>query len=177
MAFVFTTRLEQSLFFLNPKFQASRCFLRLYRLVCVRSGWKPRRLFFSRCSSYNICGGNTHNRIKIHIIYLIIHYRGDGAQSVRKLKSLDCVKTEIYYYSMRLRHQRRFDDATRLEKLFDSLTEHIGRYCKFCRSTGLGRGFVWYSLRLRHQRENLKKEQQKQIGSRDLFIFFSPKIS
>ena len=36
----------QSLFFLNPAFQASSFFLWQYRLVCVRPGQKPRRLFF-----------------------------------------------------------------------------------------------------------------------------------
>ena len=56
----------------------------------------------------------------------LLSTRGDGLEPVRKLKSLEWVKTEIYWYSMRLRHQRRFDDANNLEKLFDSLTEHIG---------------------------------------------------
>ena len=59
---------------------------------------------------------------------IFFNCRGDGAEPVRKLKSLECVKTEIYWYSLRLRHQRRFDDANRLEKLFDTLTEHIGMY-------------------------------------------------
>ena len=36
-AFVFATRIEQFLLFLNPKFQASSLFSRLYRSVCVRS--------------------------------------------------------------------------------------------------------------------------------------------
>ena len=40
-AFVFATRIVQSLFYLNPKFQASSFFLRLCRLVCVRLGGKP----------------------------------------------------------------------------------------------------------------------------------------
>ena len=34
-AFVFTTRIVQFLFYLNPKFQASSSFLCLYRSVCV----------------------------------------------------------------------------------------------------------------------------------------------
>ena len=40
---VFALQIVQSLFFLNPKFQASSLFLRLYRSVCVRSG-KPKDL-------------------------------------------------------------------------------------------------------------------------------------
>ena len=43
-AFVFATRIVQSLYFLNPKFQASSHLLWLYRPVCVGPGRKPRRL-------------------------------------------------------------------------------------------------------------------------------------
>ena len=42
----------QSHFFLNLNFQAFSYFLWLYRPVCVRPGWKPRRLVFSCCGSY-----------------------------------------------------------------------------------------------------------------------------
>ena len=44
--FVFATRIVQSLFFLNPKFQASSFHLWHYMPVCVRLGWKSRRPFF-----------------------------------------------------------------------------------------------------------------------------------
>ena len=44
-AFVFATRILQSLFFLNPKFQASSHLLWLYRPVCVGPGRKPRDPF------------------------------------------------------------------------------------------------------------------------------------
>ena len=40
-AFVFTTRIIQFLFFLNPKFQASSHPLLLHRPVCVGPGQKP----------------------------------------------------------------------------------------------------------------------------------------
>ena len=46
------TDIVQSLFFLNPKFQASSSFLSLYRPVCVGPGRKPRRPFFSRRGSF-----------------------------------------------------------------------------------------------------------------------------
>ena len=46
-AFVFATRIEQFLYFLNPKFLASSLFLWLYRLVCVRPDRKPKLLVFS----------------------------------------------------------------------------------------------------------------------------------
>ena len=43
--FVFATKIVQSLFFLNPKFQASSYLLWLHSLVCVRPGWKPEHWF------------------------------------------------------------------------------------------------------------------------------------
>ena len=45
-AFFFATWIVQFVFFLNLKFQASSLFLRLYRLVSVGPGRKPRRPFF-----------------------------------------------------------------------------------------------------------------------------------
>ena len=47
-AFVFATRIVQSLYYLNPKFQASNHLLWLYSLVCVGPGRKPRRPVFSQ---------------------------------------------------------------------------------------------------------------------------------
>ena len=47
-AFVFASRIVQSLYFLNPKFQASSHLLWLYSLVCVGPGRKPQRPIFSR---------------------------------------------------------------------------------------------------------------------------------
>ena len=51
-AFVFTTQIVQSLYFLNLKFQASSHLLWLHSLVYVGPGWKPRRQVFSRRGSY-----------------------------------------------------------------------------------------------------------------------------
>ena len=51
-AFVFATQIGQSLYFLNPKFQASGHLLWLYSPVCVGPGWKPRRQVFLRRGSY-----------------------------------------------------------------------------------------------------------------------------
>ena len=45
-AFVFATRIEQSLFFLNPKFQASSHLMWLYSPVCVGPGRKLRKPVF-----------------------------------------------------------------------------------------------------------------------------------
>ena len=44
-AFVFATRIVQSLYFLNPKFQASSHLLSLYSLVCVGPGRKQECWF------------------------------------------------------------------------------------------------------------------------------------
>ena len=54
-AFVFATRIVQTLYYLNLKFQASSHLLWLYSTVCVGPGRKPRRPVFSQRGSYN-CG-------------------------------------------------------------------------------------------------------------------------
>ena len=51
-AFVFATRIVQSLYFLNPKFQASSHLLWLYSPLCVGPGRKPRRPVFSQRGLY-----------------------------------------------------------------------------------------------------------------------------
>ena len=62
-AFIFATRIVQSLFLLNPKFHASSHLLWLYRTVCVGPGQKPRRPVFSERGSSKctpeICGRYT----------------------------------------------------------------------------------------------------------------------
>ena len=50
--FVFATRIVQSLYFLNTKFQASSHLLWLYSPVCVGPGRKPQRLVFSQRGSF-----------------------------------------------------------------------------------------------------------------------------
>ena len=52
-AFVFAIRIVQSLYILNPKFQASSYLLWLYSPVCVRLGQKPWRPVFSQRGSYS----------------------------------------------------------------------------------------------------------------------------
>ena len=52
--FVFVTQIVQFLYFLNQKFQAPSLLLCLYSSVCVRPGWKPRTLIFSRCGSIDL---------------------------------------------------------------------------------------------------------------------------
>ena len=51
-AFVFATRIVQSLYFLNPIFQASSHLMLLYSPVCVGPGRKPRRPVFSQRGSF-----------------------------------------------------------------------------------------------------------------------------
>ena len=48
-----TAQLISALFFLNPKFQTSSLLLRLYSLVCVGPGRKPKLLVFS-CEGSNM---------------------------------------------------------------------------------------------------------------------------
>ena len=52
-AFVFASRIVQSLYFLNPKFQASSHLLWLYSPVCLGPGRKHRRPVFSERGSYH----------------------------------------------------------------------------------------------------------------------------
>ena len=59
-AFVFATRIVQSLYFLNPIFRASSHLLWLYSLVCVGPGRKPQRPVFSERGSYSL-----------HILHLV----------------------------------------------------------------------------------------------------------
>ena len=61
-AFVFVTRIVQSIYFLNPKFQASSHLLWLHRPVCVGPGRKPRRPVFSQRGSYRPCSKRTNLR-------------------------------------------------------------------------------------------------------------------
>ena len=53
-AFVFVTPIVQSLYFLNPKFQASSHRVWFYSPVCVGPGRKPRRLVFSERGSIDV---------------------------------------------------------------------------------------------------------------------------
>ena len=63
-AFVFATRTVQSLFYLNPKFQASSLLLWLYRLVCVGPGRKPTLLVLP-CDGSHICPENA----QMHVLF------------------------------------------------------------------------------------------------------------
>ena len=56
-AFVFSTRIVQFLFYLNPKFQASSSFLCLYRSVCVGPVRKPH-CWFSHEAAHLMYRGN-----------------------------------------------------------------------------------------------------------------------
>ena len=53
-AFVFAIWIVQSLYYLNPKFQASSYLLWLHSPVCVRPGRKPRRPVSSQRGSYRL---------------------------------------------------------------------------------------------------------------------------
>ena len=63
--FVLATQRLQSLYFLNPKFQAYSHLLELYSLVCVGAGRKSLRPVFSQRDSYdytNSCDLSTAKR-------------------------------------------------------------------------------------------------------------------
>ena len=90
--FVFATRIVQFLFFLKPKFQSSRFFLKLYRAVCVRPGRKPRRPVFSRRGSYS----TTVKEQKDQDIHIVSH-----SDNVAMNNCIDVIKlTQMTFYSM-----------------------------------------------------------------------------
>ena len=76
-AFVFTTQIVQSLYFLNTKFQASIHLMRLYSPVSVGPVRKPRRPVFSYINTiygqstwaYRI---NAYHISLIHRVYMIV---------------------------------------------------------------------------------------------------------
>ena len=88
-AFVYATQIEQSLFFLNPNFQASSHLLWLYSLVCVRPSRKPRRPVFSCRGSYylynEISVSIFRNRMSLNAnqaFYLIINNKSISSMSM-----------------------------------------------------------------------------------------------
>ena len=90
-AFVFATRIVQSLLYLNPKFQASSHLLLLYSLVWVRPGQKPRRPVFSERGSFK--GSNQCCKGR-QLCYLHFHFFLPYCSLVRKeneIKVLLCV--------------------------------------------------------------------------------------
>ena len=76
-AFVFATRIVRSLYYINPKFQASSHLLWLYRPACVGPGRNPRRPVFSER------GSNSGLFNLDHVKYL---------QNIRKRLDLQYVK-------------------------------------------------------------------------------------
>ena len=74
-AFVFAPRIVQSLYFLNPKFQASSHFLWLYSQICVGPSRKPRRPVFSQRGSIMTSLNPFFHKVKqVHVyrIYIIV---------------------------------------------------------------------------------------------------------
>ena len=69
-AFAFATRIVQSLFLLNPKFQTSSHLLWLYSPVCVGPYRKPRRPVFSQGCS------NTVNTAQLIFAFLLTRTAG-----------------------------------------------------------------------------------------------------
>ena len=74
-AFVFATRIAQSLYFLNLKFQASSYPLWLHSAVCGGPGRKPRRPVFSQRGSYDLF-------VSCLIVVLVISHFGFDDRSL-----------------------------------------------------------------------------------------------
>ena len=80
-AFVFATWIVQSLFYLNPKFQAPSHLLCVYSLVCVGHGRKPRRPVFSQRGSF--C---RHIDIWLFFALLFGVYQLSGRDGTRRIR-------------------------------------------------------------------------------------------
>ena len=84
--FVFATQIVQSLYYLNPKFQASSHLLWLCSLVCIGPGRKPRRPVFSEQGSNVLAtrqhidcthfskGSRTACLVVLMAVYLLLQY-------------------------------------------------------------------------------------------------------
>ena len=91
-AFVFATRKLQSLFFLNPKFQATRL-LCLHSPLGVRPGRKPRRPVFSQRGSIM---SDTHAVSGISLIFQKKRFPGDFSGKHRLcIASTSCTRSNI----------------------------------------------------------------------------------
>ena len=85
--FAFVTRIVQSFYFLNPKFQASSHFLWLYRPVCVGPGRKLRRPVFSERGSMKV-------KDSLHIVHQV-NYSNNKAKTIKNTKQLFTKTAEV----------------------------------------------------------------------------------
>ena len=92
----FHLRIVQSLYYLNPKFQASSHLLWLYRPVCVGPGRKPRRPLFSERGSYGnklfaVSSNSTDILFRANNMYGILHPSSED----RSAEEIRCVFDDI----------------------------------------------------------------------------------
>ena len=89
-AFVFATRIVQSLYYLYPKLQASSHLLWLYRPVCVRPGRKPRRRV-SQNEAHIVCPIFLMNVFFVQKKFRFIHMYPISSEYVHILFSTFCL--------------------------------------------------------------------------------------
>ena len=95
-AFVFAIRIVQSLYYLNPKFQASSHLLWPYSLVCVGPGRKPRRPVFSQ---------EAHIKVGVSYTEMLACLCFTGQQT----RTLTDLVTKIKQTAYLTTHQQKFD--------------------------------------------------------------------
>ena len=86
--FVFATRIVQSLYYLNPKFQVPRHLLWLYSPVCVGPGRKPRRPVFWR-------RGSNDKKYRFSKL-LVFHHANNSVKWIPPYTPLLYSKTGVY---------------------------------------------------------------------------------
>ena len=85
-AFVFANRIVQSLYYLNPKFQASSHLLWLNSMVCVGSGRKLRRPVLSKRGSFHLLVFQGNNPPKTCNVVVFVGLNNAG----KELSSSKC---------------------------------------------------------------------------------------
>ena len=106
-AFVFATRIVQSLYFLNPKFQASSHLLWLCSPICVGPGRKPRRPVFSQRGSnddhtvHNTCAATCNDHwweILYESVYVGTHLSRLSPPVILSYRPFQCETIDMFLY-------------------------------------------------------------------------------
>ena len=119
-SFVFDIRIVRSLYYRNPKFQASSHLLWLYSPVCVGTGLKPRRPVFSQRGSINICFGDSFALCACRQYLAKFHLLGESCSLKRMMSICNILKLFV-----------RLSLVSRAEFLLECATGHCLSFTYF----------------------------------------------
>ena len=120
-AFVLATRIEQFLYFIYTKFQASSHLVLLYSLIYVGPGRKPRRPVFSQRGSYTYI-----LRLYMMILVPVLHFSNPLSSS-----RSSCSVLNIEYLRMALRLVSQPSDNARVRGSVKENTHSSSLLCKY----------------------------------------------